>query len=364
MLIYWEDLADALQELLGFSYRDFDTIPATLGRVLPWRHPFASQLFVKNIASVKGVQLAGIDTFVPEGSEGGGDYTNTGPWSDWTYALLTLHFWRPPYFVRGDGDILNISGDKQEWLRYVERNWSINTQMVSVREGIMEYFAYGSSPTPSNTFNFGVGTAIGRVKMTLTWYEIPERAIFGTWVDNTPMGIPANLIYARTGTTNPITALERDGGAGVSNTNADGSAKGSTILGCVNSPVGGGTTDSSAAVMFFGCPTGTLLYTGCELRPRALQMPQGLMLIPDFGKNEAISQRQYDVVLNFDFIDPPRAKYVVDNNANHRGHNLKYWHRDLQWYAVQTQGNVVGSSPAKPATCYHYADFTDLFKIM
>ena len=55
MYIYWDDLQDALQELLGYSWRE---PPVTLGgspilrRSLPWQHPVFNQLYVKRSQSV------------------------------------------------------------------------------------------------------------------------------------------------------------------------------------------------------------------------------------------------------------------------------------------------------------------------
>jgi hypothetical protein len=83
---------------------------------------------------------------------------------------------------------------------------------------------------------------------------------------------------------------------------------GSTLPGCVNGPIGGGSDDSNPATRFFGFPAGTLLYIGAEITPRDLQLPAGLMSIPTFGiTNEPISQVQYDVTFHFDYFDPARA---------------------------------------------------------
>jgi hypothetical protein len=58
------------------------------------------------IASVKGIQLqAQAQAPYGEGGIGPGYNPNLGPISTYTYAMLTLHFWRPPYYLRTDADL-------------------------------------------------------------------------------------------------------------------------------------------------------------------------------------------------------------------------------------------------------------------
>jgi len=354
MLIRWEDLSTAFQQLLGYSVRDTSTNPPTLRRHLPWQHPYSAQLFVKSISSMKGWQLNELEALVSPGGGiglGGGAPVNTGPWSTFTYATLTLHFWRPPYYVRSDSDILDMDGKPQEWLRYVDKHWQTDIQMLS-REAQGFVWNTLNSGTPGS-----VGCPMAKHAISRRWYQIPERAVFQALVDQTPNGIPNNLLYARTTTTNPITGYVRAGGA-----NPDGSASGQTLPGCVNSPIGGGTDDSMLSKRFFGCYMGTLLYLTPELIPQPLQMPPSLMEIPIFGANEAISQQQYDVVFHFQLFDPPAG-----STETFRGHNLMPWSGNGLWYAVKSKDGVDGSRPAganQATTPFQYADFSDLFQIL
>ena len=360
MLIRWEDLVTAVKELVGYSWRDTSVKTPDghnfLRRVLPWQHPYANQLFVKSINSVKGVRMEGTnfsdpeDLFSPtEAGIGSGTHPNTGPWTEYRLALLTLSFWRPPYYVRSDEDILDGAGDPQEWLRYVDKKWEQDTQMLS-REGSTFTWAAGGPPPPtgSNIFQGSVGQPISKLAVIRRWYEIPEAAIFDTLVDGTPNGLPNNLLYMQTSTTNPITGYVQD---------AQNNPLYFPITFCVNSPQGGETLDTDKTKRFFGCFMGTLLFKGASLIPRPLQLPPYLMQIPQFGGNEPISQLQYDVEFHFELFDPPRPL-----GHNFRGHNLMPWSGDGLWRAVNSQVNVPGQ--AVTTTPFQYADFFDLFKIL
>ncbi len=359
MLINWSDLGTAFQELLGYSYRDTVQLPSRLRRRLPWQHPLANQMFVKSINGVKGIRLEG-DALSIGGGGGGlgpGSTVNTGPWSVFRLAQLTLQFWRPPYFVRSDAGVV-AGGAVQEWLRFVDKNWDLSTQMLC-REGSTFYFSPGQGLATGLQFQGSVGQKITKLKVKRRWYQVPETALFRTLVDATPNGIPANILFTQTATVNPITGYVLPAG--------------SPITGCVNAPRGGGATtltgtltdttpgvsalsstaaltpgdavfgngvplgaliltvDSGTAITmtlnatasgassltfvsdadtskrFFGCKMGTLLFEGVEFIPRPLQIPPFLMAIPFFAGNEPVAQVQYDVVFHFEYFDPPRA---------------------------------------------------------
>jgi hypothetical protein len=514
IVVHWEDVGDALTRLVGHSYRDPSGGPGgtpRLRRELPWQHPYSNQLWVRNVSSVKGIILQGVNSTlgVGEGGVGAGAVANAGPWSEFQFALLTLHFWRPPYYVRTDSDVQDAGGIQQEWLRYTDRHWVIQTQMLSREGGQLTFVAgqgnvatgtatltgsavsgltlvsggtgytgsvtvnigppdqsggtpatatgtvsggtvtsltltnagtgylkapavsitgaggfgasataatsggtvtgvtitspgsgYTGTPTavfkpaqggvagtptvsggavtgvtmtnngsgyatpPAVSFTGGgaggpatisgppgsVGQKISHIKMTRRWFEVPEQALFQTLVDRTPSGLPYNMLFTQTPTTNPITGYVYPAG--------------SPLPGCVNSPKGGGIDDTDPAKRFFGCYMGTLLYDTPELTPRPLQLPPEWMDIPAFGAGEPISQQQYDVTFHFDLFDPPVADYVAANKPGFAGHNLMPWAGDGMWYAVEFKGNVNGSGSAKPTTPFQYADSTDLFKIL
>lgn len=380
MRINWSDLTDAFKQLLGYSYRTSGGPSiALLNRNLPWKHPYTNHLVVKNISSVKGLQLRGTQLIpIIASGFGKGDQLNTGPWSQYQYAQLTLHFWRPPYYLRSDADIVNpITGKAEEWLRFVDKNWRINTQMLS-REGSAFVFDKRNLPNPpgSSQFPGAVAQKVTHMKVERTWYQIPEQGIFDTLTDKTPNGLPLNLVYMQTKTTNPCTGYVQD---------AATYPQQYPIQGCVNSPIGGGVTDYDGTDgvhqnnRFFGCRMGTLLLEAVEIRPRPLQLPPFLMQIPLLANNEAISQVQYDITFHFDLFDPPRSLNIVGNNGvvidfsgnniigshiqdSFRGHNLEPWSGDGLWYPVRSQ--LQAGNTTTPTTPIQYADFSDLFTLI
>lgn len=360
MYVPWSRLPTACYELLGYSYRDTETEPPNspgvsgpngpnywLRRVLPWQHPYFNQLFVKSISGIRGIRFEGTNTLseedlYPPPSEGGtgSGLPNLGPWSNYNIAELTIQFWRPTYAIKSDEDILDDEGNPQEWLRYFDKEWQVDTQMLS-REGMV--FTYVDTSL-ANSFSGSVGQKVTHLKVKRRWYSIPEAALFAL-VDGIPNGVPKNQLYTTTQTENPITTYLYP--------------TGSPTGFCVNSPIGGGTTDS-AALRFLGFPMGTLLLEGVEFIPKPLPLPAYLMDIPAIG-NEPISQVQYDVVFHWDYFDPPRP-----TSETFRGHNLMPFSGNGLWYAVQSQLDaadppVTGGDKLTP---FQYIDMTDLFRIM
>jgi hypothetical protein len=373
MLLRWDDLDLALSRLLGYSYRDTTQgTPGVLRRKLPWQHPQFNQLWVKNIASVKGIRLEGkssVSVLIAGGGTGDSGDANLGPYSEFHLCQLTLNFWRPPYAVRSDRDITfpvldpqtgNPTGNTlaHEWLRYTDRNWTIATQMLT-REGSQFVWSpnQGLQMTP---FQGSVGQKVTKLKLSRRWYQIPEACLFSSQDDFTTSGFPTNLLLTQTGGTNPITGYRLP--------------VGSPITGCVNLPIGGGkltnappyVSDSIQANRFFGFPMGTLLYEGAEIIPQPLQLPPYLMRIPTAGVNEALSQVQYDVIFHFEYFNPQKDQNVpMDFN----GYNLAPFSGNGLWYAVQSQLGTDGANtaayPSNPAqTPLHYADLSTLYKVL
>lgn len=381
MMVFWEDLNEAVTKLLGFSQRIAKAAagtpgPSVLHRQLPWQHPYWNQLFVKRISKVEGIRLQGnsisnpVDLFSPaRGGVGSGYQTNNGPWTEFYYALLTVTFWRPPYYVLTDAAITDLNNKQQEWLRYTNVTWEIDGTMLS-REGTTYLFSPGQSLSNGLQFAGSVGQQIMKGNIKIHWYELPQAAIFETLPNGYPIGLPINLLNMRTPTTNPITAYPSTGGVNPTTFTATGSA----LTFTVNSPRGGGVDDSNPAKRFFGFPMGTLAYTKLHLQPRELQLPPYLMLIPQIAGNVAIAQQQYDVILDMKFFDPPRAPAISSNAAlvpsgsgasimeAFRGHNLMPNAGDGMWYAVQSKGNVNGTN--RPTTPFQYGDHHDLFQII
>jgi hypothetical protein len=385
MWVYWTDLEKAVQQLLGYTARVYSPTVANpnryiLNRHIPWQHPYFNQLYVKAITGVKGVQNAGtnidfanvpfvagaeiadfadIPFTITEGGVGPGFLPNVGPYSCYTYALLTLSFWRPPYFVRTDEDILDGDQNPQEWMRYVDKHWELGTEMLS-KEGSTFVFTKGQG-VDGRYFQGSVGQAVCKMTLKKTWYEVPEAALFNM-VQSVPNGLPVAMTYTQTATTNPVSGYiypagspfpgcvntPNDANAGVyaltitttanSATATSASTAGMSVGDVVNASsgpgipfattvvsVGVGTftmsnpaannftgavnfiTDANPNNRFFGCLMGTLKYVGVHFEPKPLQLPPYLMQIPTFAGNEPISQQQYNVTFEFEFFDPPRV---------------------------------------------------------
>lgn len=374
--IHWEDLEQALTELLGYSYRVYhgNEIPpgkSVLKRVLPWQSPQWNQLYVQRVSQVKGLSFAGKTETenIGGGGQGMGGRPNLGPWSNYDFAAITVQFHRPHYYILTD-DAIRVNGVQREWLRYTDKHWQPDIQILS-REGSCFVFAASQGTPPSaSPFPGTVGQKIMRYGLKRKWYQIPEAGVFELELSvqpnaqllAQPNGVPTNLSYTQTATTNPITGITY--------------LAASPIGGCVNSPIGGGITDT-ASLRFFGFPMGTLLYKSVSILPRDLQLPPALMQIPSVAGNVALSQVQYDVEFGFDFFDPVRDT-TIRNSATtlpvppngsgalvsqaYRGHNLMPWAGNGRWYAVNSLAKVDGSLLF--ATPFDYADFSDLFQIL
>lgn len=427
MFIYWEDLEDACTQLLGYSYRDTSvggvvtgatnanpvvittqqphglatgqrvqveavtgntaanggwivtvltattfSIPpqgngayagggnwyiARMRRAVPWQHPYWNQSVVKALTQVQGWVLQGTSELAPAPFpvHGGGqaDYINSGPWSEFYMAQITISFWRPPYYVLSDSRITDGNGIQQEWLRYVDKGWEASTQMLSRENATFSWI--GDLGIPQRSFQGSVGQAITHHKVSKRWYQLPEACCFQT-VNSRPDGLPLNFTYTQTRTTNPITGYIYQ--------------PGSPIGGTVNSPIGGGVSDSNTSNRMWGQYMGTMCYHGVTFEARPLQLPPYLMAIPQIAGNEALSQVQYDAILHYDIFDPPRSAALMNNvtalasgaitNQAARGHNLMPYSADGQWYPVQTTNAVIGT--ATKATPFHYADPSDPFR--
>jgi hypothetical protein len=355
MVIRWEDLETALVELLGYCSR---VDIGKLHRELPWQHPYFNQMWVKRVSKIQGIRNEGTeegdaDGFSPgRGSVGVGNPINTGPWSVYNLALLTIQFWRPPYFIRTDADIGDGHGNQMEYLRYVDKVWEVETQMLSRESG---HFVFIGA---TGGFTGSVGQPVTKYRVKRRWYEIPEAALFDNLIDDTPNGIPYNLIYTQSDAHNPITGYVYPAG--------------SPIGGTLNLPVGGGDPitpysgtppprppyvgDDDESKRFFGCFMGTLRFESAEIIPRPLQLPAYLMEIPAFANNEAISQQQYDVVFHFILFDPPTSPEVEI-----RGHNNYPCSGNGLWYPVRSQQDDQLHTTGPFLTPFAYADFSDLF---
>ena len=292
MWINWGDLQEAVVALLGYSWRDVgsawdhvasyapgqvvnvagqpyvctafntDAEPpndsywkpgSILRRKLPWQWPCWNQMWVRNITDIHGWRMVGTnqdDDDAPDFSTVGGSpgslyALNQGPWTEYERALLTIQFWRPPYYVRTDDNILDADGVPQEWLRYVEKKRSA-AQQILTREGSQG--VWSGSPSNAGVGGYAnglpgtVGQVVGHTKLTCTWYEIPEASILQFAQDAAPNGQATNLTYTSTETVNPITGYVNPGGLV------------SPITSCVNTPIGG--AQAPPTMLLTGCTVG------------------------------------------------------------------------------------------------------------
>lgn len=316
MLIYWEDLAEAAQGLLGYSRN----IEGRLNRVLPWLHPIWDQMWVTRIASAVGVQFTGKGS----GQDMSGIKGSGSPCADYNCVILTLQFNRPPYAIYSDSQIKNSQGVQEEWLRFTDRQWTPSVSVLS-REGQQFYFSQGAAANQG--FGGSVGFPLCKMGLTRRWYQLPQTAI----LTDEPDGFPTNLVTAITSPVSLATLL----------------AETPPIFPPNQVPLGGTTLGSVNLYPFFGCPPGTLLYEVPEILPQPLPLPPELMFLSNNF------QLQYDIVFHFTYFDPPQGV-----NTNMRGHNLMPWAKDALWYPVcntNTNTAVASGSANYPFQAYDHS---------
>jgi hypothetical protein len=288
-----------------------------LTRKLPFQNPQWPGVYCLKISDFKGIQQDGT---IDDG---------LGPFSAYSYALLTLEFGIPPYQILQDYQILDANGYQQEWLRYTDRLWTPNIQMLSRLQGNYK-FAEGAARGIS--VPQGVGSKVAKIKYTRKWYQIPEQGIYNS------LGFPQNLLQ----------------GVAASSASIPNVAS-STIAGCVNvsEPL-----NVSPDGSFMGCAIGTLLYELPEIIPQPLPLPWNLMNIVSPQQFPL----QYDVIFHFEYFDPPLGTgnpLTLDPKMGGipaaRGHNLLPWTNDSRWYLVTSQNGT--------RTIFDYYPFSNLFQI-
>lgn len=331
IIINWADMEQAIQSLLGYSYREvFNASKFRIRRVLPWRHPRFEQMWCTRITSVKGHKIKTKRAFFPNRSVT--DVPSGGPLSDYEYGILALQFTRPRYAVLSDIEVGwtadAVENNQEEYRRFIDRFWTPTAQILS-REGTTFKFSPGVMPA-GQPFPGSVGYRLGKMKLSRKWHQVPELAIYDS------SGFPRNLFF-------------------------DVGAKLGTILSTVNK-----TT-------FFGCPPGTLLYLGCDITPMPLPMPPRLMELVGESRYQ-----QYDVTLHFEYFDPPRgylknpddtpgaqiSEFATINGEaawERRGHNLMPWSKDGRWYPIESQATTIPLADRRPLQAY---EFANLFKCL
>ncbi len=261
---------------------------STLHRIIPWRHPYWTQLWCTRISSIKNIGPTGNIIHWPIPAKVATGLVSGSPNAEYVLALLTLQFTRPNYIILADKDIVTEAD------RYLDKFWHPNVQMLS-REGQSFTYAEGNTPPQGKAFPGSVGQKLGHMKLKRTWHQIPQEGIYDT------NGMPTLL-------------------AG--------------FLGFVSNST------------FLGMPTGTALCDAIEITPMALQLPAELM-----GIDSKYTQNQFDVSFNFDYFDPP-----LGPTATTRGHNTMPWAGDGLWYRVVSR---VNSQPP-----FQTREFSSMFKII
>lgn len=422
IIVRWQDLMVACQEVLGYSFRDV-SVPAAprLRRVLPWQNPYFTQLYAKEITKVIALSQTGavVNQFNLPGAGAGQGADPVEAATSYSFAILTVSFWRPPFYVRTDHDVI-FGGQPREWNRFVERSWQPSAEAMD-QQGNQVLYLPGQNPNlAGKSFRGSASVKVAKNRMRLRWVDVPEACVFQAayTFDPTPQGLPFVATLSQTATTNPVTGLYLPvyypligsvnvpiGGSMYTFTGT-ATANSNTLTGCtpgtgaaltaydeiIGPGIPAGTLASAynnatnvmtltqkaylssagatfqvdrQSYRFMGCKVGTLLYDSVELVPKALQLPPALMDIPVWGQNEPISQRQYDVIYNFVFFDPPQGYYT-----KYRGHNNFPWPGDSMWYTVQTQNNFARGifdalvNPPRFSTPFPYADFSDLFRVI
>lgn len=324
IIIRYDDLEDAIKEILGYSERVAAGDSFVLSRKVPFKHQRFPQLWCTRITRATGLKFSGktIRNIGP----------HVGTFAKHDYVMLSLLFTRPQYSVLSDDDIV-VNGERREWMRYLDRVWKPNVEILT-REGSTFKFKLnpnfdpaGTLPMPEGTeFQGALGQRLPRLRLSRKWHQLPVNAVYDS------NGFPKALVYDPDNFNNPDPTVDAPG----------------IRLGSVNSQV------------FLGHPIGTLLYAGVEIAPRQLPMPQNLM---NLGFGESVYE-QLDVTFHLDYFDPPRGKLKDTNQfITQRGHNLMPWSGDGRWYPVLTKGYDDADDDFLMPPFFEF-DFRDLFTIL
>ncbi len=250
MLIYYEDLQAAAQELLGFSWRDTSSGEPVLRRELPYTNPQWPNLWCTRIASARPLQFIGVT------DEG------LGPFSNYNAAILTLKFSRPVYPILPDEAIDDSpygSFPPEEYTRFCDQVWTPSIQMLSRVGGT---FIFDEGVAINNKFEGNVGQKLSKNGLARRWYAIPQAGVYNT--NGSPSGF---LPY----------------------------------LGTVN------------LYPLFGQAAGTMLLQAIQIIPQPLPLPSYLMNLGN-NPETSFSQLQLDLVFHWEYFSPPRGTNTNNTN--------------------------------------------------
>lgn len=196
IIIHWENLLVALQEILGYAYKpqSNNATQRFMNRVLPWRHPLFTWCYASAVTSIRGIHFTGKNT-------GSG----MGPYSDYQYCMLTVLFTSPSYEVLGDEEIpadtaTNAASQtfniRREWRRFTERQIDITSESLTVERGYLVWADHSDAAkrvTPGNKVHKSKSTFLTKVNVRLLWHQVCDVGLFsGAGFDND--GTPDNIL--------------------------------------------------------------------------------------------------------------------------------------------------------------------------
>ncbi len=192
--------------------------------------------------------------------------------STYWWAKMTATFASLPYSVIDD-QLLDALFDGDESYRYIFRHPKPTANYISIDRGTMQ-FVEGADGNPKNQ---RIPTGVGRINVKVdeewTWFQVPDNYLFN-------ISGQASSIYDALGTVN--------------------------------------------VAAWHGFPAQTLLFLPPEFIPRNMPVNPQQVGLPSFGP-----PRAWDVVLRFQYYDPP-------NGSTTRGHNLAYWPGDNLFYLAKS----------------------------
>lgn len=159
--VYWSDRAQAIQEILGYPYRN----GGSLARQLPMRHPDWVWLYAINVTSLRGIDWRG-----KVADEGNNPLTQAGSYSEYGLARITINFGTLPYDVFADGET-------DEWDRFVIKTSKPASEMVSMDRGAYA-FIDGPPGTKGATFKGQMNRRVSRSTVVWQWINVPTDLIF------------------------------------------------------------------------------------------------------------------------------------------------------------------------------------------
>lgn len=300
IMVAWEDRYRAMAEFLGWSQVRSEGGSRYIERHTPYSHPE----FLDDSGSSNGIpevlyatRVISMKPFVPPRGDGK-PYKSPDNWPRAKFALLKLGMQALTYDIREDSDTLVVSDgkpDESRLNRYVTKIVKPSSEILGLQGQRFKFVPSGGYP-PANTPALGTpGKRIPKYDLTLTWHEVPRRAIGSRIYNPNRSDFPAD-----------------------------------DYLGTVNS-----TT-------FAGCPVGTVLYTGVDIRPI----------------RSALGERIFEVEYRFSVSLLLKHNFLYyQGNASGTG---------AGYYEVTTDGSSHegGTADADRGTSiYDYNDLNDLFKV-